>query len=537
MKNPFRTLMMIFAVAIAFPMAAYAADYQKGFAAFKRGDYAVAIKEWKPFAEQGNASAQYNLGLMYQNGWGVRQDYGEALKWFRRAAEQGNSQGQDGLGSLYRNGRGVQKDYKESVRWYQLAAQQGNDVALKNLGDMYFNGFCVPQDYATAARHYKPASELGRVDAQVTLGFLYFHGRGVPKNYIRAHMWTNLAASKRSSKAIKNLIIFEKNMTPSQRAEAQRLASEWKPKSPQKPKTVQQAREAPPRTPPKQIARAAPEPASEKKTSSMFNNDPIKVRFPTSRPQPDDIAVIIGNANYEKQGTDIPNVNPAYADAEGIKRYFTQALGVKEGNIIYLRDATGSQLTGVFGNKENHKGKLFNWVRPSRSNVYVYYAGHGAPAGQDGSALIVPSDSSAETIELTGYSLTTLYKNLGKIPAKSVTVILEACFSGASQGGTVIPNASPVYLKAKAPTIPSNITVISAGSANQMASWEQDKNHSLFTKYFLKGMSGEADVSPFGNGDGKVNNSELEKYLDDTMTYFARRYYGRSQKVQIVNGG
>ncbi len=141
-----------------------------------------------------------------------------------------------------------------------------------------------------------------------------------------------------------------------------------------------------------------------------------------------------------------------------------------------------------------------------------------------------------DTIDLTGYPLSTLYKNLGMIPAKSVTVILEACFSGASQAGTIISNASPVYLQAKVPTIPNNITVISAGAANQIASWEQDKSHSLFTKYFLLGMSGEGDKSPYGNVDGTVDYSELERYLDDTMTYQARRYYGRDQSAELHVG-
>ncbi len=68
-----------------------------------------------------------------------------------------------------------------------------------------------------------------------------------------------------------------------------------------------------------------------------------------------------------------------------------QTLGVREGNIIYLKDATGAQLTEVVGNKENHKAQLFNWVKPNKSNVYVYYAGHGAPASKDGSAFLVPA--------------------------------------------------------------------------------------------------------------------------------------------------
>ena len=268
------------------------------------------------------------------------------------------------------------------------------------------------------------------------------------------------------------------------------------------------------------------------KLKSEFALKPIPINFPSVSVKRDDIAVIIGNANYKKMGKDIPNVNPAYADAEGIKQYFMKAKGIKEGNIIYLKDATGSQLLGVFGNEKSHKGKLFNYIKPKKSNVYVYYAGHGAP-GEEGDAYLVPTDTDSQTIEFTGYPLSTLYSNLGKLPAKSMTVILEACFSGGSQSGSLISRASPIVIQPKKTMIPENIKVIAAGSEKQMASWEEDSSHSLFTKYFLKAMSGEGDV----NKDGKVSDAELKDYLSDTMTYYARRYYGRDQKVQIHNGG
>ena len=269
-----------------------------------------------------------------------------------------------------------------------------------------------------------------------------------------------------------------------------------------------------------------------KKSKSEFSLKPIPINFPSVSVKRDDIAVIIGNANYKKQGKDIPNVNPAYADAEGIKKYFMKAKGIKEGNIIYLKDATGSQLLGVFGNEKSFKGKLFNYIKPNKSNVYIYYAGHGAP-GEEGDAYLVPTDSDAQTIEFTGYPLSTLYSNLGKLPVKSMTVILEACFSGGSQSGSLIFKASPIVIQPKKTFIPNNIKVIAAGSERQMASWEEDSSHSLFTKYFLKAMSGEGDT----NNDGKVSDKELREYLSDTMTYYARRYYGRDQKVQIHNGG
>ena len=271
-------------------------------------------------------------------------------------------------------------------------------------------------------------------------------------------------------------------------------------------------------------------PSSTKYPTSFPNPKPIKPQFLISPPQPNDIAVIIGNANYAN-GKDIPNVVPAYADAEGIKNYVTQALGIAEDNIIFLKDATQTDLIGTFGNKDSHKGRLFRYLTPNKSRVFVFYSGHGAP-GDQGTNFLVPTDAEASLIDLNGYSLKTLYQNLSKLPAKSVTVVLEACFSGTSDAGTVISNASPVYLKAKDTGIPSNITVIAAGAANQIASWETDKSHGLFTKYFLKGMSGEAD----NDNDQQVSWVELKDYFEKTVTRSAMRNYGREQTPQIVVG-
>ncbi|MBT3359148.1 MAG: hypothetical protein HN403_05925 [Rhodospirillales bacterium] len=263
---------------------------------------------------------------------------------------------------------------------------------------------------------------------------------------------------------------------------------------------------------------------------------PLPITFPNGPQRVDDIAVIIGIADYAKMGRDIPNVPPAHADAESFKRYALAALGIRRGNIIDLRDATGAQIERVFGSERTHKGQLFDWVRPGDSRVWVYYAGHGAPAGKEGTAFLVPADADAARIEINGYPLDTLYANLSRIPAKSVTVILEACFSGASQGGTVISRASGIFVRPKAAVVPGNITVIAAGGPEQMASWEEDSSHGLFTKYYLTGMSGEADKKPHGNGDGEVAVDELARYLERTLTYYARRYYGRDQKARIVVG-
>jgi TPR repeat protein len=87
---------------------------------------------------------------MYRHGQGVPQDYAEAVKWYRLAAEQGNASAQSNLGVMYRLGRGVPQDNAEAVKWYRRAAEQGNAKAQSNLGVMYGLGQGVPQDYVQA---------------------------------------------------------------------------------------------------------------------------------------------------------------------------------------------------------------------------------------------------------------------------------------------------------------------------------------------------------------------------------------------------
>ena len=84
-----------------------------------------------PLAEQGDVVAQFNLGILYDNGQGVPQDYAEAMKWYRKAAEQGNAAARFNLGAMYSNGQGVPQDYVHSHMWYNLAAAGGDADAVK----------------------------------------------------------------------------------------------------------------------------------------------------------------------------------------------------------------------------------------------------------------------------------------------------------------------------------------------------------------------------------------------------------------------
>ena len=182
-----------------------AQDFNKGLEAYKAGDYQTTLQEWRPLAEQGYADAQYNLGVMHDNGKGVPQHNAEDVKWFRLAAEQGAANAQYNMGNMYYNGKGVPQNPAEAVKWFRLAAEQGAANAQYNLGNMYRRGKGAPQNPAEAVKWYRLAAEQGYVNAQYNLGLMYYNGQGVPQDPAEAVKWFRLAAEQGYVNAQTNL--------------------------------------------------------------------------------------------------------------------------------------------------------------------------------------------------------------------------------------------------------------------------------------------------------------------------------------------
>ena len=134
---------------------------QQGLEATKRGDYQTAFKLWLPLAEQGDAKAQFNLGLMYGNGRGVKQDDFEAVKWYRKAAEQGDADAQVNLGSAYSAGRGVKQDDFKAVKWFKKAAENGSENGQFKLGLSYLIGRGIQKDRTLAKEWLGKACDNG----------------------------------------------------------------------------------------------------------------------------------------------------------------------------------------------------------------------------------------------------------------------------------------------------------------------------------------------------------------------------------------
>lgn len=248
---------------------------------------------------------------------------------------------------------------------------------------------------------------------------------------------------------------------------------------------------------------------------------------------PSGVAVIIGNRHY--QGA-VPEVSYAHRDADAFKRYVLDALGYDPANVLDLRDATQAQMVATFGNEKSAEGNLWAYLDPAGgSDVVVFYSGHGVPGQRDGKGYLLPADADPNVPELNAYPIDLLYANLAKLTeAGSVAVFLDACFSGGSQRGMLIENASPVYVSAALPTtVAGAMTVLTAASGGQLASWDTAAGHGMFTHHLLDALYGKGDA----DSDGRVSATEAKRYLDRHMTRAARRAYKRNQVASLLGDG
>ena len=127
-----RWILFVAAILTLCSSVARADDFDDAMDAYQKGNYVQAIELLRPLAAKGDAVAQFNLGLMYDNGEGVTQDYKEAVKWYLLAAEQGSASAQYNLGVMYDNGEGVTQDYVRAHMWFNLVTSKGSKKGREN---------------------------------------------------------------------------------------------------------------------------------------------------------------------------------------------------------------------------------------------------------------------------------------------------------------------------------------------------------------------------------------------------------------------
>jgi hypothetical protein len=247
----------------------------------------------------------------------------------------------------------------------------------------------------------------------------------------------------------------------------------------------------------------------------------------TKMSQPNAVAIVIGNKDYFKTGS----VDYALKDAKSIKDYLIYSLGFKEGNVIYRENITKSNFEELFGTKEVIEGKLYNMIKQDISDVVIYYSGHGAPGLKNFKGYLIPVECDPSYIELGGYSLETLYANLARLPAKSITVIVDACFSGED----IYTGISSVLPKVTNPAFAmKNGVLITSSKSSEPSNWYIDEEHGLFTYFFLRALK-EKDISD-ENRDGQLTFQEIYNYISsptEGIPYYARNYYNKEQHPTI----
>jgi TPR repeat protein len=174
-----------------------------------RQDYSEAVRWYRRGVEAGDLQAMAFLGLMYAAGTGVPVDFPQALLWLHKAADQGDTTGMTQLGFMYANGYGVAKDPADATRWFRKAADLGDIDGMNDLANMYLNGSGIPKSVASAMQLYRKAADLGQTSSMVVLGQVYAKGSlGVSKDPAEARRWLQKAADLGDSIAKESLARF-----------------------------------------------------------------------------------------------------------------------------------------------------------------------------------------------------------------------------------------------------------------------------------------------------------------------------------------
>lgn len=258
--------------------------------------------------------------------------------------------------------------------------------------------------------------------------------------------------------------------------------------------------------------------------------------------QPQRHLFIIANHTYRYA----EDVRYASNDASAIEKLFVEQFGLAPANITRYEDLTKAELEYLFGDADK-PGTIANQVSGPNAEVYVYFVGHGSRSfmggGSDRTPYLLGADSRPDRLDLTGYDLNTMIGQLAAMREKAfpkgrVVVMLESCFSGRSDAGDLVtgisaPNsgAAPVLKAGK------GVTLIAAAHSDQVAVWDSDYRHGVFTDALVSALYGEADEARFGgNADGRVTVAELESFLDTRMSRRIKQLRPEFRQTPEIDG-
>lgn len=529
-----------------------------------------AFKCAKKAADNGIITSYFKVGTMYSNGEGVEQNDQEAYKWIKKAAEAKDPYSYGALGIMYYQGIGTAIDLKEAYRIAKIGAEYEDPEAMALLARMYREGKGVSKSIIDSFEWQKKAAEKGFVSSFIWLGVMYEDGLGTSKDvneaitwykkandndvpnapmmlcqayytqedYVEAKKWADKTINQKEYALVGYRILALLNMyglgIPQNKNKAFELIAkaidEAKQKGVPMPNTldaegelyladnnISKAREIY-----NDILKETPDFYTQKETKlSEFMKEHKGGDVDFYIPIADNVsnhtfAVVISNEKYQMEKP----VQYAENDGNTFAEYCKKTLGLPEKNVHFITNATLNNI--------KHEIKWLEdviAVYHGDAKVIFYYAGHGIPDEQNKSAYLLPIDGYGSDVT-TGYALEDLYKALGSLPSKSVTVFLDACFCGAKRDGDMLASARGVAIKVKQATPVGNIVVFSAAQGDETAYPYKEEEHGLFTYYLLKKLQ---------ETKGNVTLGELSDYIKTQVERQSIVINGKLQSPSFVS--
>lgn len=498
---------------------------QNPTAAFKWANKAV---------ENGEIASNTDLGLMYLKGLGTERNEKEALDCFKKAASIGDSVAYSWLGEMYFKGKGTSINEAEGFKWTKKAAETGITGSYIALGDCYEEGKGTEKDFSEAITWYKRAYDKGESNAPMFLCTAYY----TQKDYKEAKKWAELTINQKEFAFVGYRILALLNIyglgVPQNKDKAFELIAKALDGARQKGDSmlntldvegelylannnISKAREIY-----NDILKETPDFYTQKETKlSEFMKEHKGGDVDFYIPIADNVsnhtfAVVISNEKYQMEKP----VQYAENDGNTFAEYCKKTLGLPEKNVYFITNATLNNI--------KHEIKWLEdviAVYHGDAKVIFYYAGHGIPDEQNKSAYLLPIDGYGSDVT-TGYALEDLYKALGSLPSKSVTVFLDACFSGAKRDGDMLASARGVAIKVKQATPVGNIVVFSAAQGDETAYPYKEEEHGLFTYYLLKKLQ---------ETKGNVTLGELSDYIKTQVERQSIVINGKLQSPSFVS--
>ena len=220
----------------------------------------------------------------------------------------------------------------------------------------------------------------------------------------------------------------------------------------------------------------------------------------------DALALIVGVEGYKN--------TPAQAiyadsDAKMFRDYASEKLGIPENRIETLIN-DGAELTDML---LSVKEWLTRSVKQERTDVYVFFAGHGLASDDGEKMYLLPYDGSPRLLDRTAILRDELFSDIAAANPRSATVFLDTCYSGTTRGTDMLVASRPIAIRAKHQNIPDGFTVFTAAGGDQTAKPLEEAKHGMFSYFLMKGMEGDAD----SNSDNQITAAELHEYVEQNV--------------------